>query len=237
MVLSWSEKAIAEAICRRLPFKTELPWGDHIGFKLTRATLSKWIGKPISDNLYKIAIRNLELAGLISVIRERGEAHKVTLGLLVKCEQNGCQDPEHYPDKYPLAKVSTHLPKQRGDLALGQETPDVLPDIKNLNNSLITSNTYKVSEVFDVQASQVSTQVESQAKHPAQEFQEWIGSLPTNWVKWSYASAKLKGFDKPTKRDLGYAEEIFQETGLDLEPGGAWQDGRANPRPAVANNN
>jgi hypothetical protein len=238
MVFSWSEKAIAEAICRRLPFKRELPWGDHIGYKITRATISNWIGKPISDKLYKIAITNLELAGLLSVIRERGEGHKVTLGLLVRCEQKECQDREHYPEDYPLPKVSTPLPKQRGDLALGEETPNFSPDIKNLNNSLITTNTHMgVAEVFEVQASQVSTQVEPQAKHPEQELQEWLESLPGNWVEWSYASARRKDFDKPTRSDLAYAEKVYKETGLDLEPGGAWQDGRANPRPALATNN
>jgi len=234
MVLSWSERAIAEAICRRLPFTKELPWGDQIGFKLTRATISKWVGKPISDNLYKIAITNLELAGLLSVIRERGEGHKVTPGRLLRCDQKECQDTEHYPKGYPLPNVSASLPKQRRDIALGEETPEVWRDIKNLNNPLITSNSYEeVAEVFEVQSSRVSTQVESRAKHPDQELQEWLDALPANWVAWSYASAKAKGFDKPTKIDLAYAERIFEETGLDLEPGGAWQDGKVLPQPSL----
>ena len=243
MVLSWSEKAIAEAICRRLAFSRDLPWGDHIGFKISRATISNWVGKPISDKLYRVAITNLELAGLLSVIREQGEAHKVTLGLLVRCEQKECQDREHYPEDYPLPKVSTSLPEKRGDLALGEETPNFSPDIKNLNNSLITTNTslgvstgLEVAEVYSHLPGSNSAQTEPLANRASEELNEWLESLPGNWVEWSYASARRKGFEKPTRSDLAYAEKIYKETGLDLEPKGAWQDGRANPRPALANN-
>ena len=241
--LTHTERGLALALLRCWYANDENPWGDPMGYKISRQSLSKASGKRISDNLYRSVFAKLELAGVVSVIREPGEAHKVTLGLLLRCDQRGCRVELHYPGNYPLPKVSTPLPEKRGDLAFGEETPEVSRDIKNLNNSLITTNTslgvstgLEVAEGNSHLPSSNSAQTEPLVSRASEELNEWLESLPGNWVEWSYASARRKGFEKPTRSDLAYAEKIYKETGLDLEPKGAWQDGRANPRPALASN-
>jgi hypothetical protein len=236
--LSWAQRHIGQSILRRWFANDEKPWGEPMGYSISRAMAEEWAGLVISDNLWKSAIDNLERAGVFSVIREQGEAHKFQLGKLIRCDLKECQVELHYPPKYPLPNVSTPLAKDRGDLATSEETPNFSPDTKNLNNSLITLNTLsEVQEVLEVPGSlpgATANPVEPKGKPANEELQEWLDSLPEHWVKWSWISAGLKGYDKPTKRDLAYAEQVYKETGLDLEPNGTWQDGRANPRPAQA---
>lgn len=228
--LSWSERAIAQNILRRFWASKEQPWGDHIGYHISRRIVSEYVGKRISNPLWAEAFRNLEFAGVFSVIREQGQAHKITLGQLLRCDLNGCLEPMHYPANYPLPNVSTPLPEIRREVSLGEETPKVSRDIKKPNNSLITANSVlEVSESFEYSPRPVSDQGElesASAKEPDQ-----CEQLPEYWREWLQLSAERKGFTEPTGGDIAHALLTYEKTGLDLEPNGTWRDGRAIPRP------
>lgn len=231
-VLSWSERAIAQAILRRFYADKENPWGDNIGHSFSRNLTSELVGKPISNPLWQVAIENLELAGVFEVIRERGEAHKITLGKLVRCDLNECQVSEHYPAGYPLPKLSTPLPIERGEVSSGEETPKVWRDIKNLNNPLITTNTeLEVSESFE-ESNKPATYLEEPSQ-PVEPPQEWSLILPRYWQEWLTLRAEQKGF--PSGMDIAHALTTFEQTGLDLEPNGSWKAGTSTPRPVTTN--
>jgi hypothetical protein len=181
--------------------------------------LSAWAGKYISPPLYASAIQKLELAGIIEVIRELGEGHKVTIGRLLRCDLNLCQDPLHYPGNYPLPKLSPPKGEIRGELIKPEETPLVHLDIKNLNNPLRTLNTLSESS-NDLESLQRSLEPE--------ENQEPLFPL---FEEWTWASARRKGLAKPSQWDIAEARRLQEKFGKDLEPGGAWVDGRPNPIP------
>ena len=132
MNLTWAESKIADTLLRRFPTPKDNPWGVAMAWVVTNATLSTWAGKYISPPLYASAIKTLEQAGVFEVTRERGEGHKLTIGKLLRCDLNQCQDPLHYPSNYPLPKVSPPLSKVKGEITKSNETPNVPLDIKNL---------------------------------------------------------------------------------------------------------
>jgi hypothetical protein len=209
-----------------------------MGYAISRVMVSKMAGATISDKLWLVAIQNLESAGLLSVIREPGECHKVKLGRLIRCDQNECQIVLHYPRGYHLPKVSTTLPEVSPELAKGEQTPNLSPDNNNLNNPLITSKTLlgvqEVTEVADYLAGTTANPLAPSVEPPDDELKERLETLPSGWVEWVWIRARSKRFDKPSSGDLAHAEEVYKETGLDLEPNGTWRNGRANPRPAQA---
>ena len=234
MTLSWAERDIAEVLLRRFPTPKDNPWGVAMAWVVTNATLSAWAGKYISPPLYAKAIRKLELAGIIEVTRELGEGHKITIGRLLRCDLDLCQDPLHYPGNYPLPKVSPPKSKDKGEVTKTNETPNVRLDIKNLNNPLRTLNTLSEGsndfEVLEIVAAEVTQANELQAVTRELETPK---PLPPNWEAQTWARAKARGLDKPSPMDIAYAWNTYEETGLDLETGGAWIDGRPNPRPAT----
>jgi hypothetical protein len=225
-VLSWSERNIAEAMLRRYFADETIPWGDHIGFSIARTQVELFVGKRISPNLWAVAMTNLELAGVFEVIRERGQAHKITLGRLLRCDLNGCRIKEHYPGGYPLPEVSTPIPEVRREVSLGEETAQVSLHKKNLNNPLITLNTGL--EVSAVRDSEVSPGNQTSSNPD-----EWRELLPRYWQEWLELRARLKEFDIPSGMDIGHAQDTYERTGLDLEANGNWRDGRARPIPAT----
>ena len=234
ITLTWAQSKIAETILRRLPTTESNPWGQSYAWVVTNSTLSAWVGKYISPPLYAKAIWNLELAGIFEVTREIGEGHKITIGRLLRCDLDQCQDPLHYPGNYPLPKVSTPSVIVRGEINETKETPLVRLDIKNLNNPLRTLNTISESskefEALEIVAAEVTQANELRAVTRELETPKL---LPNNWEAWTWARARVRGLEQPSPADIGYAWHTFEETGLDLETGGAWQDGRPNPKPAT----
>ena len=231
-VLSWSERKIAESILRRYYASKDLPWGDRAGHRITRRLVSEWVGKPISHKLWADAMNGLEGAGLFSIVRERGEGHKITIGRLLRCDLNECQNAEHYPADYPLPKVSPPFAEVRTEVSLGEETPNVSRDTNNLNNSPITSN--RNLEIFGVGSAlsdQACGRFEPHTSPPNLSVQTFREVLPSRWQEWLYLRAGLKGHSEPMGVDMGHALYAFNETGMDLEPEGAWLSGVAYPWP------
>jgi len=231
-VLSWSERAIAQNILRRYWASKEEPWGTITGHYISRRIASSFVGKQISEPLWRVAMLNLELAGIFSLIRERGEAHKITLGKLLRCDLNECQESQHYPDKYPLPNVSTPLPEVRRELSLGEETPNVSSYINKLNNfSIISNSDLEVSESFGYSHSPASKPVEPKLDQASGYQEAQLEELPEYWREWLQLSAERKGFTEPTGGDIAHALVTYEKTGLDLEADGSWRYGRALPRP------
>lgn len=235
MNLSWAESKIAETLLRRFPTDKGNPWGVAMAWVVTNKDLSTWTGRRISPPLYAKAIRKLELAGIIEVTRELGEGHKITIGRLLRCDLDQCQELGHYPANYPLPKVSTPSVKERGEVKETNETPLVHLDIKNLNNPLITLNSvsegFKDFEALEIVAAEVAQVNEVKGVTRELEIPE---TLPPNWGEWLRIRAKAKGAEQPSPMDIGYARLTWEETGLDLETGGEWMNGRPNPKPAKA---
>ena len=233
MRLTWAESKIAETILRRLPTNEALPWGDQIGYSITNKHLNAWAGKKITPDLYASAILKLELAGIIEVIRELGEPHKIKIGRLLRCDLNQCFEPLHYPGNYPLEKPSTPEVNPSRGLDLEEETPLIALDIKNLNNPLRTLNTLnefpKDFEPLEIVAAEVAQANELRAVTSELVEPE---PLPTYWEEQTWVRARARGLTEPSPADIGWARSTWEETGLDLEPDGAWRDGRARPRPA-----
>jgi len=228
--LTWAESKLAETLLRRLPNTNDLPWGDQIGFTITRNNLSTWAGKNIDPSTYKTAIDKLELAGVFEVTRELGEGHKMKIGRLLRCDQNQCLNPMHYPFDYPLAKPSTPLSNPTRELEETETPAMVSPDIKNLKNSLITPNTLLAisNELESLSGNQESAPDQCVSDEPL----DLETLLPRCWVEWLWIRARKRGLEQPSPMDIGYALNEYEVTGLDLEPGGVWQDGRPNPSPS-----
>lgn len=232
--LTWAETKLAETILRRLPTTESNPWGLAYTWVVTNATLSAWAGKYISPPLYTSSINKLELAGVLEVIRELGEGHKVTIGRLLRCDLDNCQEPGHYPSNYPLPKLSPPKGEIKGELSKPEETPLVHLDIKNLNNPLRTLNT--LSESSNDLVSLPGNQESAPAQGVSDEPLDLENLLPRYWVEWLWIRARKRGLEQPSPIDIGHARNEYEVTGLDLEPGGVWQDGRPNPKPVSTNN-
>ena len=98
-------------------------------------------------------------------------------------------------------------------------------DINKLNKPNNQEQTLKTG----LEVSQVE-----EIKNPEPEKQ-----LPPNWEKQIWIVAKKLGFQEPRQIDKAHAWNTYEETGLDLEPGGIWETGKEFPRPAHSkpNNN
>jgi len=231
MKLSWAESKIAETIMRRLPTTEASPWGDQIGYSINNKNLTAWAGKRISSALYASAIRKLELAGIIEVVRDLGESHKIKIGRLLRCDLNNCFEPLHYPGRYPLEKPSTPLENIRSEVIEPEETPLIHRDIKNLNKPLITLNTFNEdSEILESSQSEPIEEKEIEATLETKDLEQ-VKPLPPGWANWIRETTKRQGLETPRPSDIGHAWATYEETGLDLQPGGDWFIGRPSPKP------
>jgi hypothetical protein len=218
--------------------KTE-PEGKRFGYRFTRNLIGEESGLEVSETLFFRATRELEQAGVFEIIREgelgNSKGFVFNLGALIKCEVNGCVNTKHYPADYPLQIDKPPIQYEKGEQAISQETPVNSLDIKNLNKPLRTLNTLKeIAKDFETLEIVAAEVAEVNQVKPATKELETPEALPPNWEAWTWASARRQRREQPSQIDIGYAWNTFEETGLDLDTGGAWIDGRPNPKPAKA---
>jgi hypothetical protein len=213
------------------------PEGKPFGYRFTRNLIGEESGLEISETLFFRATRALEEAGVFEIIRDGELGHSkgliFNLGALVRCEVNGCLNPKHYPADYPLQIDKPPIQGEKGEGAIRQEPPVNSLDIKNLNKPLRTLNTLnegsKEFETLEIVAAEVAQA--SELREVTKQLVE-PKPLPPYWEEQTWVRARARGLEQPSPADIGWARSTWEETGLDLEPDGAWRDGRARPRPA-----
>jgi hypothetical protein len=210
------------------------PEGDRFGYRFSREEISRRGGIAISTKLYSQAYKALVQAGVFEPLPEEELLHELgnkklyRLGILLRCESNGCYNPTHYPRDYPLPKVMTPLPKDMGAVSQGNETGDNSSRLKSLKEDLRVDKTLSVdSESFETLAAEIDDpDLLGESQEPDSETLE---NLPALYQEWAWARAKRRGHSSPSRMDITEAWRCYELTGEDLKPGGLWLDGRQNP--------
>lgn len=208
-----------------------LKLGHRASFPISRKVIALMYGKRITQDTYANWVKAMTRAGVfVFTINEPYGNYSIEAGLALDCErykdQGLCDLDTHYPywHKPPLAKQSTPSVEQSTpssepirEQGLPEETPPIHLDINKVNKP---------------------QEIETSKNTPDQVI-ETKESLPSLYESWTWARAKKRGLEKPSPMDIAEAWRLYEQTGRDLEPGGAWTDGRSNPltgTKALANN-
>ena len=191
---------------------------------------AKWVsdcaGIRVHTDTYAKLVRQTTQAGIFVWTREPGGNYSITGGVTLRCEhftELGLCDPKrHDPSWYKRSiKPSTNSIKPSTNSInesqlLGEIDSPALVHLdknnrNNFNNQEQTLNTgLGVSETKELEL-------------------ETLENLPGNYQAWAWARSKKREQGSPSSMDIAEAWRCYELTGVDLEPGGLWLDGRPNP--------
>ena len=146
--------------------------------------------------------------------------YSIEAGLALDCARYGdrglCDPETHNPYWFKPPKVNQATP------SVEQSTPSVepipepgLPE----ESPPIHLDINKENKIEKVGTSENTKELEL----------DTLENLPGNYQKWAWIISGLKGLGQPSSLDIIEAWRCYKRTGVDLEPGGLWLDGRSNP--------
>jgi hypothetical protein len=225
MALTDLHKALALATLLCLPYDPDkqdpLKFGHRAQFPISRKVIGLMFGKPVTEDTYANWVKAMTRAGVfVFTINEPYGNYSIEAGLALDCARYGdrglCDPETHNPYWFKPPKVNQATP------SVEQSTPSVepipepgLPE----ESPPIHLDINKENKPEQGGTSENTKELES----------ETLENLPSNYQKWAWIISGLKGLGQPSSLDIIEAWRCYKRTGVDLEPGGLWLDGRQNP--------
>jgi hypothetical protein len=225
MFLTDLHKALALATLLCLPQDDQkrdpLKFGYRERFPISRKVIGLMYGKPVTEDTYANWVKAMTRAGVFVFSKdEPGGNYFIEAGLALDCARY---------KQFGLCDLDTHYPSWFDTSRLNRDTPSVeqsTPSSEPIHEPGLPEETPPIH--LDIKKENKPEQVETSENTKELEL-ETLEKLPENYQAWAWIRAGLKPIDQPSSMDIAEAWRCFKLTGVDLEPGGLWLDGRPNP--------